>query len=194
MSDAVKKAIVDMQAILAGKLEEIATLKRTINGMAAAVGDPPVYDVLEEEAAAARRPAAEVRPDEFFGRSPITAAREFLERSGSHEPKTVEEILDALTRGGFDFQAQSWKPEHRLRNLSISLGKNTQIFVRLPSGPFGLVKWYPELKQKKNRSEAGTRSAPTSRAASAEAVVADGAEESEDEQVEAEEAHDGPGE
>jgi hypothetical protein len=150
MSELLKKAIEDMQSILAGKMEDVAKLKRTINGMAAAIGETAIYPDDEPEQPSFRGKSALLRPDEFFGKSPITAAREYLEKVG--EPKALDEIFDGLARGGFDFDAQGWKDEkHRLRFLAISLGKNTAIFTRLPSGPFGLTKWYPELKRPKVR-------------------------------------------
>lgn len=151
MSETVKKAIEDMQGILASKVAEVAKLKQTINGMARAIGEEAPYPSEEPEDVAAMRKSTAIRPDEFFGRSTITAAREYLEKV--HEPKPADEILAALAKGGFDFEAQDWKDEKvRLRNLAISLSKNTQIFTRLPSGPFGLTKWYPELKRAKARA------------------------------------------
>ena len=150
MSESLKKAIEDMQSILAAKMAEVAKLKRTINGMATAIGDAALYPEEEPEQPNTRGRASPIRPDQFFGKSPITAAREYLEKVG--EPRPVDEIFDGLTRGGFDFEAQNWKDEkQRLRYLAISLGKNTAIFTRLPSGPFGLTKWYPELKRVKPR-------------------------------------------
>ena len=35
------------------------------------------------------------------------------------------------------------------RGVSIALGKNSQTFHRLASGDFGLVAWYPNIKEKK---------------------------------------------
>ena len=65
-----------------------------------------------------------------------------------------EEIADALERGSFDYKAQGWtNKETRVRNLAISMGKNSLVFHRLPNGFYGLVKWYPDLKKKKQRFE-----------------------------------------
>ena len=47
------------------------------------------------------------------------------------------------------------KGKHALRNLSISLAKNTQTFTRLPNGTFGLAEWYPNVKaQKQSKTNA----------------------------------------
>lgn len=161
MTDTLRAAIAEMTQALEKKLAEVTDLKRSINTLARQVGDEVPYPNLESEAVATPRSALKLRPDEFFGKSPIIAAREYLETTG--KPATAEEILQALERGGFDFEAQGWKENLRLRNLAISLGKNSSIFTRLPSGPFGLAKWYPNRMKKREervdeelpRSDAG---------------------------------------
>jgi hypothetical protein len=75
------------------------------------------------------------------------AAREYLDLRGTAVP--LDEILEALQRGGFSFESQGWADAARLRNLGISIGKNTAIFHRLPNDTWGLAKWYPGVKQKK---------------------------------------------
>ena len=87
-----------------------------------------------------------LKSDQFYRKSPITAAREYLELRGTAVP--LEEILDGLTRGGFDFEHQNWSEDLRLKNLGISLGKNTSIFHRLPNKTWGLAKKY-NIKEKK---------------------------------------------
>jgi hypothetical protein len=89
--------------------------------------------------------------DEFYGKAPTVAARMYLEKRNKAVP--LDEILEALGRGGFDFEAQGWKDEGaRLRTLGISLGKNSAIFHRLPSDTWGLTKWYPNAKTKKEKA------------------------------------------
>lgn len=89
-----------------------------------------------------------INPSQFYGKTPITAAREYLDIRG--QAVKQEEILESLIVGGFDFGAQGWTEPMRLKNLSISLGKNTGIFHRLPNGMIGLLKWYPNAKAKKS--------------------------------------------
>ena len=91
--------------------------------------------------------------DQFYGKPPTTAAREYLEMRD--KAVSLEEILDGLERGGFDFTAQGWNQGARLKNLGISLGKNSAIFHRLPSNTWGLTKWYPGVKDKKLPKENG---------------------------------------
>lgn len=155
---------------LNAKLLEVSEIKKTINGMLAIIGEAPRYTDVEIPQRGG--PSASVRRDEFFGKSPVTAAREFLDKV--KQPSTAEEILEGLKKGGFDFEGQNWREEARLRNLAISLGKNTQIFIRLPSDAFGLVKWYPELKAKK-KAAAVTSAEPvtTERAPSSPGALSD---------------------
>jgi hypothetical protein len=160
MTDALRAAIEEMTRTLEQKLKEAADLKRTINILARQMGEEPVYPETDEEIT--RRPASamKLRPDHFFGKPPTTAAREYLEIR--NEPATAEEILEALARGGFDFDAQNWKDEkYRLKNLAISLGKNSAIFTRLPSGPFGLAKWYPGHVRRATGAQAKSGGADT---------------------------------
>jgi hypothetical protein len=147
MTEALKAAIEQMTKALEQKLLEVAELKNAINTIARQMGDEAPYtDVAAEQVKTAGSPK-KLRPDQFFGKSPTTAAREYLEILG--KPATAEELLHALTAGGFDFESQGWKDDkYRLKNLAISLGKNSAIFTRLPSGPFGLAKWYPGHSRK----------------------------------------------
>ena len=156
MSDVLKQAMDEMQGRLQDRLREVAELKAAINAIAKQAGmDAPYADAEPEHV---RRVAdKKLRPDQFYGKSPIVAAREFLEARG--QPAAVEEILAGLETGGFDFKAQGWPEKTRLRNLSISHSKNSTIFERLPSGPVGLAKWYPAGKPKRN-GRAGDGTSP----------------------------------
>jgi hypothetical protein len=60
-------------------------------------------------------------------------------------PATVKEIYDALKAGGYKFETKN--DANAMRNLRISLTKNTSIFHKLPGGEFGLNEWYPKLKK-----------------------------------------------
>lgn len=150
MSDALKAAVEEMTRKLEQKMREVADLKRVINLIAREAGDQPPYEEVEPEAA--KQPKGDTRPDRFYGKSPTTAAREYLEDRA--KPATAEEVLRALEDGAFDFNAQGWGEEKtRLRFLAISLAKNSAIFTRLPNGLFGLAKWYPGAKRPKAKNE-----------------------------------------
>lgn len=138
MSDTLRKAIAEMVGILEAKQREMSDLKRSINLLCTQIGDEPMFPADSDDISS----IGPLSPDEYYGKSPIQASRMYLERKT--KPATVEEILSALERGGFDFEAQKWKEKLRLKNLAISLSKNTSVFHRVPSGAWGLKKWYPD--------------------------------------------------
>jgi hypothetical protein len=132
--------------------DEVLDMKRTVNSLCKASGQPAFYTDSElKPTSIGGLPT--VKPAQFYGKSPTVAAREYLDMRPD-EPVTLEEILDALRKGGFDFNAQGWKNEvMHLKNLSISLGKNTGIFHRLPNGLIGLTKWYPGVKVRRSEKD-----------------------------------------
>lgn len=140
---AIDQLVEEVQA----KLKEVGDLKRMVNFLLEKDGQSPLYQDVNESAGITRA----IRPDEYYGKSPTTAAREYLERRG--QAALPEEIAEALERGSFDFKAQGWlNKEHRARNLAISMSKNSGIFHRLPNGYYGLTKMYPDLKKPKRAS------------------------------------------
>jgi hypothetical protein len=150
MSDTLKAAVEELNRKLEQKMREVADLKRVINLMSREAGETAPYEEAEPEAP--RQASPDARPDRFYGKSPTTAAREYLE--DRKKPASADEVLRALADGAFDFKAQGWENEKgRLRYLAISLSKNTAIFTKLPNGLFGLAKWYPGAKKPKVKGE-----------------------------------------
>ncbi len=94
-------------------------------------------------------------------RKPLaTAAQEYLERRKQACP--AEDIMRGLEQGGFDFDVLGWKDEkHRLRNVAISLAKNTQKFHKLPNNTFGLIAWYDPAVIKRAKEERGKQAEST---------------------------------
>ena len=137
-----KVAIDVLVARIEKKLSEVAALKGMVNGLCVEAGSDPIYS----DSATAYSTATTIRPDQFYGKSPIVAAREYLEMKG--RAVSLDEILEALNKGGFNFKAVGWTEPLRLKNLGISLGKNSSIFHRLPNDTVGLVKFYPEVERK----------------------------------------------
>jgi hypothetical protein len=130
-------------AALQQKLEEqklaVKDTKRTINMLLKMEGKGPQYTEDDDPSSSA------ARPDQFYGKGLATSAAEYLAmRKQACQP---DEILRALTSGGFDFDLMGWKEDDRLRSLAISLAKNTGSagkFHRLKNGSFGLRNWYDE--------------------------------------------------
>jgi hypothetical protein len=153
MSESLKKAIEEMQAKLQAKLNEAAELKKAINTLCGIMDTPPMY--ADVEAGSASGAIGPTRPDIYYGKPLATAVKEYLEyRKQAVKP---DDILSALVQGGFDFDAIDWTEKGRLRNLAISLSKNTVTFRKLPNGMIGLEAWYEgsvPLKRK-TRKRAG---------------------------------------
>lgn len=148
MSATVQALIERVQA----KQKEIAELKRVINGICREAGMDPAFEETEEDAAVGGA-HVRVRPDEFYGKSVLTAARMYLDKR--KQAVGANEILKALQDGGFDFGPLDWDDSNLLRPLAMSMSKNTAIFHRLPNGTFGLAAWYPGAVNKKKAKRAG---------------------------------------
>lgn len=84
-----------------------------------------------------------LKSDQFFGMTQTGAVAEFLRLKG--KPATMEEILASLKAGGLEITGKDPK-----MNLYTQLLRATKRFVKLPSGEFGLLEWYPGVYQKRN--------------------------------------------
>lgn len=139
------------------KAQELVENKRLVNSLCREAELEPMYP--DSELAVQGRGIQSLKADHFYGKSPTTAAREYLEMRNTAVP--LEEILSALERGAFNFSAIGWKEAARLKNLGISLGKNSAIFHRLPNDTIGLTKWYPTVKAKKSAAKEGPETVET---------------------------------
>lgn len=170
MEDRLAPAIEALQQQLQTQLNEAAETKKAINAVCRAMGKEPMYrDVMAESVG-----GPTLRRDRYYGRPLSTVAQEFLE--SRREACTVEEIYEGLKAGNFDFKSLDWGGSEKdwVRNLSISLAKNTKSFHRLPGGAYGLVSWYSEIVTRRDRDAAkadkAKASAPTNGESSAEAA------------------------
>lgn len=146
MSDRLNAAIDELQEQLESQLQEVAETKRVINGLRKRANLPPLYeDVVAEQ-------NGNIRPDQFYGKAFATAAQEYLERR--KQACSAADVLEGLTKGGFDFRTTSWKEDDRLRSVAISLAKNNLKFHKLPNNTFGLTSWY-KLPGKNETEEDG---------------------------------------
>ena len=151
MTDELQGAINVLVKRIEQKAQELTDNKRMVNSLCREAGLDPFYPDSDLTATGFSG-LVSLQSDQFYTKSPITAAREYLELRKT--AVSLEEILAALERGGFDFATQGWKDEARLRNLGISLGKNSAIFHRLPNGTWGLTKKY-NVKKKAVAKESG---------------------------------------
>jgi DNA-directed RNA polymerase delta subunit len=152
MESALQQVLADVQAKIQSHLEEIKKLKRTANNLADMAGEMPIYtDIdIDQETGAGVGPN---RSDAYYGKRLATACREYLEFRKKAVP--VEEILNGLLQGGFDFEALEWSPSTRLRALAMSMSKNTAVFHRLPNNTWGLLAWYPAATERRTDKTTG---------------------------------------
>lgn len=135
MKEKLNAAIEVLMSQLEDQEKQMAETKKMINALLVRTGNKPRFDHVEDE-----KVGGPLRRDQFYTKPLATAVTEYLEQR--HEACTAEEILDGLKKGGFDFRALGWQDKLRLRNLAISLAKNTQTFHKLPNGTLGLLGWY----------------------------------------------------
>jgi len=166
-------AIEALQEELQIQMHQVAETKKVINSLLRRLGKEPQFpdEVAEQVGPISFR----IRSDQFYGRALATSVEEFLEnrkKATGEQACSPAEILAALEQGGFDFKAQGWKENDRLRSLSITLGKNPK-FHRLPNGTYGLMSWYPNVVAKKERpGKNGTTETGEAKEGSSEAASA----------------------
>jgi len=151
MAHVLRSAIDEINKVIEAKLKEIAELKRSVNALCHEAGLEPLYQDTDAGKEGGR---VVLRPDSYYGKPLATAVRDYLLAQG--HAVLLQEILQALEQGGFDFDSVQWGPENRLRNLAISVSKNPA-FKRLPSGVIGLKPWYqdkPDRPAKKRPAKA----------------------------------------
>lgn len=144
MSQALRDAIADLQKKIADiETEKITPLKKAINGICLALGEPEMY--VDDAASAGVKRGFSWAKDQFFTRPLAACVTEYLEArksNGMEGPASVEDIFQNLKAGGYRFEGVSGNEENNKRALKISLTKNTAQFVKISEDVFGLKKWY----------------------------------------------------
>jgi hypothetical protein len=127
--------------------EETATRKKkeTVNTLCGVEGRPPAYVLTD----AADSIPTKIRSDQFYGQPLASAVRTILEMRRAQDlgAATVNEIHEALTAGGYQFQTKS--DDVARQSLRNSLSKNNTTFHKLPNSRFGMLSWYPNAKAAK---------------------------------------------
>lgn len=159
MSEHILKTIADIEARIDARIKEteraIIKDRATINDLCAIAGIDLKYKIDEEATAIGvngTTALATIKPDEFFGKPQATCVRQALNmlRAVGRAPSTVEAIYDVLIAGGFDFPTKA--REAAIQGLAISIGKNSNLFVKLPNGLIGVKDWYGQTPRARNRS------------------------------------------
>ncbi len=152
MSDHIKLAIGDLEQKLQVQLAGVLRLKSAINILSETIGEPAPYADISDPTSAVPEVRASkqvsIRADEFYGKPLSSAVRQVLalrkEANPDNGPATVDEIHQALKRGGFAFEARD--EENQIRGLGVSISKNSALFARLPNASVGLAEWYDKKK------------------------------------------------
>lgn len=145
MTDGLRAGVESLVDVIRTKESEVAELKRAANVLCRQAGMEPLF--ADEAPSGNNGAGVRMRPDEYYGKPFSTAARMYLERR--RQAVSADDIVKGLEQGSFDFDAQGWEKNGRLRTVAMSLSKNTAIFHRLPSGLFGLKEWYPDAIDRK---------------------------------------------
>jgi len=151
-------AIAILQEELVEQERTVLETKKLINNLCKRAGLEELYTNIENSDSGSS--LGNIGRDQFYGKALATAIREYLEmrKAARKGPATVNEIYQALVRGGYKFNAKN--KVNAKRSLYISLGKNTTTFHRLPTSSgvaddevvFGLLSWYPEVRSVKSQS------------------------------------------
>ena len=149
MNETLVTALGELEGRLEQKLAEVKELKTAINALCRQVGQQARYQEADEV-----RGPVPIGPAEFFGLSPLKAAKRYLELID--EVRTPEQIVAALEGGGFDFDAHGWNTKKRLRALAVTLGKNPKTFTKIPGGYYGLASKFPGAKKGGMKESSGT--------------------------------------
>jgi hypothetical protein len=158
MSDHIIKTIEQLKDEIAKVEEAVRPKKSLANQLCEMAGIPPAYSGIDDPSAAPQ--PMMIRRNAFYGKPLSTCMKEILEMRVNLPVKeaTLEEIFAGLKQGGYDLDASGANEADQKRGVSIALGKNSQTFHRVASGDYGLVAWYPNIREK--RAGPPPRSAP----------------------------------
>lgn len=152
MSEHVLKIIDELRSEIDEAEKSIRPKKILANQLCARAGIALIYPGVEEQQGA---PGVlqRIRRNQFYGRPLSTCIREYLEMRVNLPVReaTLDDIFDALKEGGYDVKTSGATEEDQKRGISIALGKNSQTFHRLASGDIGLLAWYPNIKEAKDK-------------------------------------------
>ncbi len=144
--DHITQTITELQKKIVEKEAELNGMKTAVNQLCVLNKQGPVYNVTDTQQ---ENEPAKLKGDEYYMQPLATVVSRILEdrRVKGLGPAVVKEIYQQMVEGGYKFDAKN--DDNAMRGIRISMGKNVVTFHKLPSGKFGLTKWYPELRDKK---------------------------------------------
>jgi len=152
MSNHIMKTVEDLEIKLSEQVAAVNTTKKLINQLLEMTGASPRY--LDIDAEQKNGVSLSVRSDQFYGRPQATSVREILEmrKALNKGPATLNDIYSALIEGGYASDTKN--EDNAKRGLRNSIMKNVALFHKLPNGMFGLLEWYPNAKNVKQKNSA----------------------------------------
>lgn len=139
-------AIEALQKDLQEQERKVIETKNTINRLCEIAGMEPIYP----DAGGVSQPSiTAIKSDTFYGKSVITAAREYLDmrKAANLGPASPRDVYEALKKGGFEFGSKV--ETNSITVVRQAMSKQTSVFHKLPTGDYGLIKWYPKAKAQK---------------------------------------------
>lgn len=139
-------AIEALQKTLAEQERQVIETKTMINKLCELAGAAMPYPDTGE---VSQIHVGSIQGDTFYGKSVNTAAREYLEmrRAAKLGPATPRDVFEALKKGGFVFNSKN--ETNSITVIRTALSKQSSIFHRLPTGEYGLTKWYDKPRKLK---------------------------------------------
>lgn len=145
MNEAYKNALDQARQDLAVKVEEVKSsslmteileLHQTLNGLESLLKEPKtllgsLFNLTPGEVETSTR----VRFDEFYGLSPLDAAKKYLKKCQDARP--FKEIMEAIIEGGGKVDSED--------QLKMSLSRSTLDVVKI-NERYGLIDNYPHIK------------------------------------------------
>lgn len=148
MSERLEAAIEEIEAQIKAKEAEIAPLKIAVNSLCHVKGEGPRYKI-DGQGAPGQPKTITIKPDQFVGRPLAQCVTEYLEAReaiGIERVGNIDDIFEALSKGGYRFESVTGNEEYNKGAIKRSLTKNTAQFVKISENVFGLKKWYPNIK------------------------------------------------
>ena len=146
MDESIEKAIGVLKQKVEQKAKELDDAKRAVNQLCVCIGEPPIYRL--DENIEIGQLITDLKGHEYYMKPLATVITNILERRGEKGgPATIKEICEQMKAGGYLFKTEN--DANAMRGIRESMSKNTQTFHKLPNGKFGLLKWFPEVKEKK---------------------------------------------
>ena len=146
MKEELQPAIAALQKDLGEHEKKVIDIKTMINKLSELAELPAPHPNVDE---ATQASIASIQGDTFYGKSVNTAARMYLEmrKSARLGPASPRDVYGALKKGGFVFNSKS--ESNSITVVRNALSKQSSIFHRLPTGDYGLLKWYDKVKRLK---------------------------------------------